>query len=81
MTAIPPTTTYQIEQPDESPCCGADLVLVSPPIGYECRECGETYTLDEAGGEDTDEICGAELASGGICERLASECPYDSHRE
>ena len=51
MTKINPTTAYQVEQPDESPCCGVPLELVSPPLGYECRECGEEYTLDTAHGE------------------------------
>lgn len=73
MTRIPPTTTYQIEQPDRSPCCETDLVLVSPPIGYECRECGETYTL-ATGAADDDGTCTVELTSG---QRAGEPCGRD----
>lgn len=65
MTAIPPSTTYEIEQPDESPCCEADLVLVSPPIGYECRECYTTYTLDTV----DDDTCQVVKTDGEVCGR------------
>lgn len=60
---------------DKTPCCGhAPITLVTAgdrrTVGYRCSACGEEY-----------ELCDAELSDGGRCERLVSECPYDSHRE
>lgn len=46
-----------------------------------------THTLSPSQSEQLDitpadgDLCGAELTTGGTCDRLESECPYDSHRE
>lgn len=72
MTSIPPTTTYEIEAPDACPECGAQVELVSPPIGYECRDCMQEFTLadvDELNtcqevlttGDRAGEVCGRDL--------------------
>lgn len=37
---------------DRSPCCDARLVLVSPPLGYECRECLQRHDLAAKPGAD-----------------------------
>lgn len=77
MTKIPPTTTYQIDQPDTSPCCDAPLDLVSPPIGYECRECMQTYHKP-ANVDGTTDTCDTVMSSGDVCGR---ELPCQYHSE
>lgn len=74
MTSIPPTTTYEIEAPDECPECGAQVELVSPPIGYECRDCMREFTLAEVNDEGevaTDDVdtCQEVMTNGEICGR------------
>jgi len=54
MTTVPPTTIYEVEQPDASPCCDAPLTLTSPPLGYECRECMREYALSETADASND---------------------------
>jgi len=69
MVQILPTVAREIEQ-GPSPCCDAPLVYVSPPDGYECRECGEAYVVSDDGTEDDvdeggdPEHCQVELSSG-----------------
>ncbi|QLG62827.1 hypothetical protein [Halorarum salinum] len=63
MTDVLPTTVHNLERDDRSPCCDAQLVLVSPPNGYECRECYERYDLDDGPDQcqtvmDNGEVCG-----------------------
>lgn len=61
MVRVPPTTSQSVAPDDRSPCCDADLIYVSPPRGYECRECGERYTSTET---DADEMSESD---GGTC--------------
>lgn len=52
---IPPTTAIDLSRTDRSPCCDADLVLSSPPDGYECRECMTGYDLSDDSDSDPPE--------------------------
>lgn len=78
--AVPPTTIYETAMPDRSPCCDARLVLTSPPLGYECRECMREFNLadgTEQGERETDDdadTCPVELTSG---ERAGEVCGRD----
>lgn len=54
MPRIPPTTAIDLSRTDRSPCCDADLVLSSPPDGYECRECTEPYHIGASEGVEVD---------------------------
>lgn len=77
MTHIPPTTAIDIDADDNCPECDAALELVSPPHGYECRDCGREYHIgaeDDSGEAGT---CETELSAGGICGRELP-CPYHS---
>lgn len=75
MTQIPPTTAYEIDRPDASPCCDAPLELVSPPLGYECRECLAEYSLPAV---DESELCETVMDNGEVCGR---ELPCQYHSE
>lgn len=55
-----------VETTDEPPDDGDDTVA------------DDTATAD-AESEDED-ICGAEMADGSVCQRKPEKCPYDSHR-
>jgi len=71
MVQIPPTTAYDLQPGDDSPCCNAPLVLSSPPNWYECRECMEEYDLGDGAdalGEQPD-TCQVEKADGETCGR------------
>lgn len=90
MTRIPPTTAIDLSRTDRSPCCDADLVLSSPPDGYECRECTDTYRIGASDGVESDtsedegettsddaETCETVMTSGEVCGRELP-CPYHS---
>jgi len=70
MTTILPTTVDAMEGDERSPCCDAPLILVSPPQGYECRECTERYDL-----QDGPETCDTVKGDGEVCGRELP-CPY-----
>lgn len=73
MTDILPTTVHAMEANDRSPCCDAQLVLSSPPNGYECRECLERYDLNS----DEPDTCQNVQGNGEICGRDLP-CQYHS---
>lgn len=80
MTDVQPTTVYELERKDRSPCCDAQLVLASPPNGYECRECYESYNLSDGAAspesEPSEETeCPEVMTNGDVCGR-ERPCQY-----
>lgn len=52
---LPPTTTNDLTATSLSPCCNTRLELSSPPFGYECRNCMQTYDLQSGDTAASDE--------------------------
>lgn len=89
MPEIPPTTAID-QDAGQSPCCGVNLVLSSPPNVYECRECMRRYDTSEARGESEEaqgesdaeddtpdvETCRATTADGDPCQNSAGPDGY-----
>lgn len=54
---------------------------VPPTTAREIEAQRRTHSQTDTDEEAGDEVCGEDLARGGVCERPAGECPYHSKRD